>query len=56
MINIKILVINYYSKEMNKNKKILIKTDGNNVIGMGHIYRCISLVKELKKRYYLLEN
>ena len=35
---------------MNKNKKILIKTDGNNVIGMGHLYRCIILAKELKKR------
>lgn len=35
---------------MSRNKKILIKTDGNNIIGMGHIYRCISIVKELKKK------
>ena len=28
---------------------ILIRTDGDNKIGMGHIYRTISLSQELKK-------
>ena len=30
-------------------KVVVIKTDGNNKIGLGHIYRSLSLAKELKK-------
>jgi UDP-2,4-diacetamido-2,4,6-trideoxy-beta-L-altropyranose hydrolase len=36
-----------YAKNSQK-IKVLIKTDGNNKIGMGHIYRCIALSEELK--------
>jgi spore coat polysaccharide biosynthesis predicted glycosyltransferase SpsG len=31
---------------------IIIKTDGSNEIGLGHIYRSVNLAKELKKRNY----
>jgi UDP-2,4-diacetamido-2,4,6-trideoxy-beta-L-altropyranose hydrolase len=31
-------------------KKIVIKTDGNNSMGLGHVYRSLNLAKELKKR------
>lgn len=36
---------------MKRNRKplVLIRTDGNNKIGMGHIYRSISISKQLKK-------
>ena len=34
-----------------KNKKILIRVDGNAEIGLGHIFRCISLAQILKPRY-----
>ena len=30
-------------------QSIVIKTDGNNAIGLGHIYRSLNLAKELKK-------
>jgi spore coat polysaccharide biosynthesis predicted glycosyltransferase SpsG len=29
--------------------QIIIKTDGNNTIGLGHVYRSLNLAKELKK-------
>ena len=31
-------------------KTIIIKTDGNHKIGLGHIYRSINLAEELKKQ------
>jgi len=30
--------------------QIIIKTDGNNTIGLGHVYRSLNLAKELKKK------
>lgn len=33
-------------------KTIIIKTDGSNKIGLGHIYRSINLAKELKKNNF----
>ena len=33
------------------NKKIIIRTDGNKRIGMGHIYQDLILAEDLKKRY-----
>jgi UDP-2,4-diacetamido-2,4,6-trideoxy-beta-L-altropyranose hydrolase len=35
---------------INKIKSILIRTDGDNKIGMGHIYRSIAVGEELKKQ------
>lgn len=32
-------------------KDILFRARGNNIIGMGHIVRCMALAKELKKKY-----
>ena len=33
-----------------KTPSILIRTDGNNLIGLGHVYRCIALSQKLKKK------
>lgn len=37
---------------MSKKKSILIRTNGNNKVGMGHIYRSITIAKELKKKNF----
>ena len=33
-----------------KTPSILIRTDGSNLIGLGHVYRCIALSQKLKKK------
>lgn len=39
---------------MKKMNKIIIKTDGDNSIGLGHIYRTLNLAKELTKKYKVI--
>ena len=36
------------------NKKIILRADGNNLIGFGHIYRLLALADILKNHYYLV--
>ena len=33
-----------------KTPSVLIRTDGSNLIGLGHVYRCIALSQKLKKK------
>ena len=46
----------FYTKEIIDflDKRIVIRVDGSNKGGLGHVYRCLILAKELKKRGYFV--